>query len=270
MDWLGAAASLVGSYMQSSGAEDANRQNAEMASAQMQFQERMSSTAYQRAVADMKAAGLNPMLAYSQGGASTPGGSQAVMQNKFAGAASTATEAAKVSQELSNLKATERLTDAQTVKSAADADLASAQAAEVKAEFQSKNLDFGSPLDYKSIRNQAHFLNAQEMLTRIGVGSNNIDHIQQQIKNLKEGERLTKAQVGNTMTDTQLKAANTYLLEMQMPAARNKAESDATFWGRYMRPYLPDAGAVSHSALNAMRLFRPPMSARDLLKGKGK
>ncbi|AXH77859.1 MAG: DNA pilot protein [Microviridae sp.] len=51
--------------------------DAEQALQNRQFQESLSNTAYQRATADMRSAGLNPMLAYSQGGASTPGGSMA-------------------------------------------------------------------------------------------------------------------------------------------------------------------------------------------------
>jgi len=71
------------------GQERTNAQNAQLAREQMDFQANMSGTSYQRAVADMMAAGLNPMLAYSQGGASTPSGQTAVMQNALgAGATS--------------------------------------------------------------------------------------------------------------------------------------------------------------------------------------
>lgn len=62
--------------------------NSAEAAANRAWQERMSNTAYQRAVEDMKKAGINPILAYANGGASTPGGSAGTISAANMGLAS--------------------------------------------------------------------------------------------------------------------------------------------------------------------------------------
>lgn len=123
MAFWATAAPVIGSVVSGlfgmEGARKQNEQQIASAREQMAFQERMSNTAHQREVADLKAAGLNPILSSRYGGASSPSGAQASIVNEMEPAMSSAFQAREMAQTLKNMRATEKLTNVTAQKEAA-------------------------------------------------------------------------------------------------------------------------------------------------------
>lgn len=113
---------LLGGGLSLLGGERANEQSQANSREQMAFQERMSSTAHQRQVADLKAAGLNPILSANAGAAAGPGASSQA-QNTIAPALESAMAVKSMqqgierqNQEIQNMKSSNSLTQAQIGK----------------------------------------------------------------------------------------------------------------------------------------------------------
>lgn len=100
-DAVGGLLSGLGTFF---GQSSANQVNRDIARDQMAFQERMSNTSYQRAMRDMEKAGLNPILAYNQGGASTPPGASTQVQNALGAGVSSALAGARLKADLQNIR----------------------------------------------------------------------------------------------------------------------------------------------------------------------
>jgi len=213
-----AVPALIGGISSAMGAKSQNEANSGMASDQMAFQERMSSTAHQREVKDLREAGLNPILSATGGpGASTPAGATAENKNVLGEGVNSA---------MSTMR-----TMADAFKAQAEANyVANAKTAQTEA---ATTESYASAHQKTSSARQAE-TSADLNLSHINLNDNQTKNLQQQLKNLQETEKLTRAQSSLTYQQAAQARATINNLHEQFKDLKMKGDISASEYGRLM------------------------------------
>lgn len=240
---------IIGGGVAATAANQQENAMTDAANRQMEFQREQTSTAYQREVKDMQAAGLNPMLAYKVGGAASGSGAMAGTVDTTGGAGD---KLAALAGQIMQLK----LNGAQAA--AADSQ-AAATMAQIPATAARARLDNAQATNYE-------FENAKLLPIREKMLYN--DNVMKDNARIRDNIMLSAEQGGDTQTPLgrsrsadlsfsgaklQGQRTENVLNALKVPGASAQAEHDRGFMGG-VAPYLRDIESVISSAQGARSL----------------
>jgi CCR4-NOT transcriptional regulation complex NOT5 subunit len=233
-NWADLAGTALSGGASAYGQYSANKQNAQLAQNQMDFQERMSSTAHQREVRDLRLAGLNPILSGTGGmGASSGPGATASMDNVAGAGVASA------------LEALTKITQSYLIREQTD-----------RAKAETENIKTTNPQIRAQTKKTEQETNSSKALEK-NLEMDTVLKLSQRLKNLSEVNKndeltklLTKQGVSQEMQARLMSLQGDQALEM-LKGMKLEGQIDETTYGDIMRHVkrffdaLPFSGSTS-------------------------